>query len=911
MFLFGEKIKPFWLPFLAVTAVILLFYGRALLPGRVLMPTDIITEGWPPWQEPNVPVEVHNFMLTDVVNYIYPVKIFMAEAITSGNFPLWNPYIFLGYPFTYNTQAGPFYPLSLFYYLLPGATAVDATIFGQILLGMALMFLYLRSLGLNPAGLAAGTIIFLFNGLMVVWLEWQVVHAAVIWLPGQLYLVERLHHKLLAQQSGRTAASTRPEMVALAFLFVFPWLGGHWNWTLYSSITLALYGLVRLNTPPLRPSLTTFQVWFWPLAAGTALSLVQVLPAFRYLSQTHRLPLPFWDLLNYSLGSRAAAWVIPNFYGSSLQSNFWGSAISNDVETAVYCSLLALLLVGLAWWLRPGWPTPFFTIWGLVTLSWTLGTPTYFVLYILPVFNGLHPSRAAFVVTFCVAILTAIVVDRLSELETLPGRLPWGVAVAGLGILALAGGFTFTFWADVQRTWVYLQPELATFALFFLLSGGLIALRLAGKLPGRVFGWLAVACIAADLWAFGHNYNTIGYTEQIYPPTETAVYLQQALAQEPGRIMTLAEGIAFSPNTALAERIPNISGYEPGILLRMVNFIRTAEGAEPIHFGRVLMPLRGADSPLLKMANVKYIVTTQEQWAAEAVAVNSPPAVENWLPLPVQHPLLLPDAGLQRLDLLLQVVNGSGQVRVRVLSSKGDYEFANAVVETAAFSAATPWVSFYFSPFPSEWGREFLFVAEFVGEGEVQVGSTAGQPAFVSYYLPRPQLAHEARKTRVYLNEGYFPRAFGVTQVQLASSEEEALQFLLDHQNELDHQAVLELEGQPAPRQLSYPAGSPPQVTITRYDYNQISMQVTAPAGGFVVLSDTYYPGWVAELNGVDIPIYRANSIMRGVEVPAGEHRLVFTFRPLDFYVGLGVALLTAGVCLLFLVGVRPGKRAV
>jgi hypothetical protein len=617
--------------------------------------------------------------------------------------------------------------------------------------------------------------------------------------------------------------------------------------------------------------------------------LVQVLPAFRYLSQTHRLPLPFWDLLNYSLGSRAAAWVIPNFYGSSLESNFWGSAISNDVETAVYCGVLALLVVGLAWWLRPGWPTPFYTIWGLVTLSWTLGTPTYFVLYVLPVFNGLHPSRAAFVVTFCVAILTAIVVDRLSELENLPGRLPWGVGAAGLGILALAGGFTFTFWGDVQRTWSYLQPEFATFALFFFLSSGLMAVRLVGKLPGRWFGWLAVACIAADLWAFGHNYNTIGYTEQIYPPTETAVYLQQALGEEPGRIMTLAEGIVFSPNTALAERIPNISGYEPGILLRMVNFIRTAEGAEPIHFGRVLMPLRGADSPLLKMANVKYVVTTQEQWAAEAVAVTSQPAVETWLPLPTQHPLLMPNAGLQRLDLPLQVANGSGQVRVRVLSSKGDYEFANAVVETAAFPADSPWVSFYFSPFPSEWGREFL-------------GSTAGQPAFVAYYLPRPQLVHEARKTRVYLNEGYFPRAFGVAQVQIATSEEEALQFLLNHQEELDQQAVFELEGQPAPRQLSYPADNRPQIAITSYEYNQITMQVEAPAGGFVLLSDTFYPGWVAEINGVETPIYRANSIMRGVEVPSGEHTLVFTFRPLDFYVGLGVALFTAGACLLFLV---------
>jgi hypothetical protein len=35
--------------------------------------------------------------------------------VRGGEWPLWNPYVLMGYPFTYNTQAGLFYPLSLFY----------------------------------------------------------------------------------------------------------------------------------------------------------------------------------------------------------------------------------------------------------------------------------------------------------------------------------------------------------------------------------------------------------------------------------------------------------------------------------------------------------------------------------------------------------------------------------------------------------------------------------------------------------------------------------------------------------------------------------------------------------------------------------------------------------------------------
>ncbi|MBK8430352.1 MAG: hypothetical protein IPL28_03190 [Chloroflexi bacterium] len=198
--------------------MVLLFYGRALLPGRVLIPTDILTESWPPWQQPNQPVNVHNPLLSDVVNYIYPVKTFTAEAVRQGEWPLWNPYIFTGYPSTYNTQAGLLYPPLLFYYLLDGATATDLTIFVQLALGAWFMFAYLRQIGLARPSSLFGTLIFLFNGSMVVWIEWQVVHAAVIWLPAQLYMVERL----VQEQRSRGAESRGADLLLLTSHFPLP-----------------------------------------------------------------------------------------------------------------------------------------------------------------------------------------------------------------------------------------------------------------------------------------------------------------------------------------------------------------------------------------------------------------------------------------------------------------------------------------------------------------------------------------------------------------------------------------------------------------------------------------------------------------------------------------------------------------
>ena len=50
-----------------------------------------------------------------------------------------------------------------------------------------------------------------------------------------------------------------------------------------------------------------------------------------------------------------------------------------------------------------------------------------------------------------------------------------------------------------------------------------------------------------------------------------------------------------------------------------------------------------------------------------------------------------------------------------------------------------------------------------------------------------------------------------------------------------------------------------------------------------LVLHETYYPGWVAEIDGQPARILRADVLFRGVEVPPGQRKVVFRFAPLSF----------------------------
>jgi uncharacterized membrane protein YfhO len=87
---------------------------------------------------------------------------------------------------------------------------------------------------------------------------------------------------------------------------------------------------------------------------------------------------------------------------------------------------------------------------------------------------------------------------------------------------------------------------------------------------------------------------------------------------------------------------------------------------------------------------------------------------------------------------------------------------------------------------------------------------------------------------------------------------------------------------------------------VRAYGPNRIAVMVEGAAPGYLVLTDPWYPGWEASIDGVPATLYRANYVFRAVRVPAGRHEVVFTFAPASYYLGRRVSLaalaLTAAV---------------
>ncbi|MEK7276254.1 MAG: YfhO family protein, partial [Chloroflexota bacterium] len=71
---------------------------------------------------------------------------------------------------------------------------------------------------------------------------------------------------------------------------------------------------------------------------------------------------------------------------------------------------------------------------------------------------------------------------------------------------------------------------------------------------------------------------------------------------------------------------------------------------------------------------------------------------------------------------------------------------------------------------------------------------------------------------------------------------------------------------------------------------SRFTVSATLDRDGYIVLSDTYYPGWRVYVDGEPRPLMRADYLFRAVAVPAGTHEVTFEYAPLSVTVGLALS---------------------
>ena len=172
----------------------------------------------------------------------------------------------------------------------------------------------------------------------------------------------------------------------------------------------------------------------------------------------------------------------------------------------------------------------------------------------------------------------------------------------------------------------------------------------------------------------------------------------------------------------------------------------------------------------------------------------------------------------------------------------------------------------------------------------------------------RPADARELKtpleeQVRLYADSRAFPRAWVVHEIEVIPPLAERSRSVIDqrtrevffdgdHPRDLRSVAILESE-----ETLSLPklqtlqrSDEVESCSITHYSPQRVEIEASLTEPGCLVFNDTFYPGWsaVRVTDGVTkaFSIYRANRVMRAVLLPAGQHRVIYTYRPQRVAIG-------------------------
>lgn len=138
----------------------------------------------------------------------------------------------------------------------------------------------------------------------------------------------------------------------------------------------------------------------------------------------------------------------------------------------------------------------------------------------------------------------------------------------------------------------------------------------------------------------------------------------------------------------------------------------------------------------------------------------------------------------------------------------------------------------------------------------------------------------------MYENLKVLPRAFLVGRYRLAKDLESAQSMLLADDFDPSREAILYQAPATAPEDSQ--AGS--HAAVTGYSPDEVTVDVTAASAALLVLSETYYPGWKARVDGVEQPVLEVNLCQRAVEIPAGRHSVKFVFESPKVRAGFALA---------------------
>jgi len=775
--------------FLAVGILLILtitYFWKFFFLGLLPLGGDISTYTYPPWfYHYHAEDKSQNPLLSDPIFLHYPLRKLAMERLREGKITLWNPYIFCGNPL-FSSNSVSFSPLNLLFLFFDPLIAYSLILICQMLLSGIFMYIFLRSsISLGVFGALLGSICYEFSGFSIVWLEMGVLSGYL--LPLILFLVDKAITKRKIFY-----ASLAGVVLGLQLLSSFLQMG------LFVILITISYSLFRIFS--LRNFKSIMYIIFI-LIFGFSLAAIQLIPSYEFIKNSQREPIKDYRMLSPLPYQDLVTFLVPNYYGNPVDYNYnlirekfhylfkkygfdlpplhpkRGIMEDNYNEHCAYLGILPLILAILAIFIKRNKETIFFTSFTLISLLLVLGSPLYYLFYlVIPGGDKLIISRLIFLYTFGICVLVGLgsnyIFSSVKKIKVFSACI---ISLFGLIMIIsfYLGKQVANYFMNITLFQHFTLSNIDFFCpALLLLASGIILLSMNKARDLYVKG-LIFLIIIFDLFVFGLRYNPFVSKEVLYASTPSLKFLEDRCLKEKARILAFEHLLPVSINMAYG--LETIEGYDGMFPKRYDEFMNLVD------------PFSSA------WENVKELMS----------------------PFRVNHKLLC------------------------LLNTK------------------------------------YIFTSHKLSADNLK-------------------LIFDDDNEKIYEDLNALPRVWVVSEAKVLKKKEEIFQELTNPNFDPKKIVILEEDIQKE-KSKEQGAKSKDQSSpkIIKYKNEEVVIHCSMRDNGFLVLSDTYYPGWQVYVDGKKEKLFCANYTLRAVQLRSGTHLVEFRYSPLSFKIGSFISLTT------------------
>jgi len=899
----------------------------------------------------------------DGMDQYMPGRSFSAHMLRSGSLPEWDPYIYTGFPHIADIQNGFFYPPNLILYLfLSRATAFTVSIVFNLFLIAFFTSRFLELFVRSSYARWIGAATFALCGFLACSSGTVTIPNSAAWVPAFFWCVE----KWIRTQRWRYCAwgglclamqlfAGWPQMVLLSVVY----LGVYLLFALPGQskpirilIGIAVAGAIAagLGIPQLIATLQLKNESIIQHLAYNEFTFGSVAPQLTIL-----LFFPFLA----GAGISGSLWHKVGYY----------APISGQVNV-YYVGILPLMLAVAAIFLwRRSRYVRFAGSAAVLSLllAWAGYTPLGKVLYRIPVYNFFHDHRINLVFfSFAIGILAACAADEIGFVhlsEERRRRMSWAVPAIVIGVAALlllhvkslfrsmdpnVGAMLPDWLLRVHRIMRLDNVDMMLPVAMLFVCGGLFYLWVRHP-QSRRLATLMVVLVIADLLYFDVTGQWVAALGGAGPEERAALAAMQAKGTgQEFRSLSLVKNPfpAVSPNLTGEYHHADVLGLGPFLPKRHAALLSSLNVGEARYWRELLI-----NNTVLSTVNTRFIEATSAQVeeiervlgpfqrSADAATANvaAQPEGDNVFAQPAWNTTTGQKSGPPPSSIpacTRKECETAGTMLHLEPNSAYELTFEARVTDVRGVPGKPVDMNGYGGGFAGIGQDQFFGVSDWMLQGthdftpytEIYLtGKKTDGIFFVMINFARSPLELKNLSLQkigslplgrnpyrrlgkwgdlnVLENPYVYPRAFFVSSVKPVSSFSEARNLLW---RTLDpfaarHVALVQAPASELPARVS--EGTVRSLT---YAPNQAHLGVSCPDTCYLVLSDLYYPGWKAAIDGKSAPIYLTDAMVRGIVVPAGEHQIEFSFHPRALRFAMLFSLLTFGLVAVITFRSRP-----